>query len=81
MTIGDDSDPIDITSPVLQGKTYGLEINSGKTVTVYDGIFKGIAGAINDTSRVTHNSNVDFNTTNTETIGSDTYHIAYLEEQ
>ena len=81
MTIGDDSDPINITTPVLQGKTYGLEINSGKTVTVYDGIFKGIAGAINDTSRVTHNSNVDFNTTNTETIGSDTYHIAYLEEQ
>ena len=81
MIIGDDSDPIDITTPVLQGKTYGLEINSGKTVTVYDGVFKGITSGINNTSRVTHNTNVDFNTTNTETIGSNTYNIAYLEEQ
>ncbi len=81
MTIGDDSDPINTTSPVLQGKTYGLEITSGKTVTVYDGIFKGITSAINDLSKVTHNTNVDFNTSNTETIGSDTYNVAYLEEQ
>ena len=81
MIIGDNSDPINITSPVLQGKTYGLEIASGKTVTVYDGIFKGITSAINDLSKVTHNTNVDFNTTNTETINSDTYNIAYLKEQ
>ncbi|MBQ6285622.1 MAG: InlB B-repeat-containing protein [Bacilli bacterium] len=81
MIIGDNSDPINITSPVLQGKTYGLEIASGKTVTVYDGIFKGITSAINDLSKVTHNTNVDFNTTNTETIGDNTYNVAYLEEQ
>ncbi len=81
MIIGDNSDPINITSPVLQGKTYGLEIASGKTVTVYDGIFKGITSAINDLSKVTHNTNVDFNTTNTETIGGNTYNVAYLEEQ
>ena len=80
MTIGDNSTPLDTTSPLLQGSIYGLEIVSGKTVTVYDGIFKGKTDSISDIGSVTHNDNVSFNTSGTETIGTNTYHVAYLEE-
>ncbi len=80
MTIGDNSDPLDITSPVITGATYGLEINSGKTVTVYDGIFKGKTAGINDTSRTTHDNNLEFDTTGTETISGATYHTAVLKQ-
>ncbi len=81
MIIGDNSNPLDITTPSFQGDIYGLEHVSGKTTTVYDGIFKGKTDSINDIGSVIHNDNVDFNTSNTETIGTNTYHVAYLEEQ
>ena len=79
MVIGSNEDPLDITSPVFQGSIYGLEHVSGKNTTIYDGIFKGKTSGINSTTGITHDSNVDFNTTGTETIDTDTYHTAYLE--
>ena len=71
MTIGTDDGTIDITSPSIRGYRYGLEILSGKTVTIYDGIFKGDASinnkAINDE-------------TATVIIDTVSYAVAYLED-
>ena len=82
MTIGDNTNPIDTTTPVMQGSTYGLEIADGKTVTIYDGIFKGKGytadKAINDESLVTlDNAEIDHTT---ETIDNEQYDVAYLVE-
>ena len=79
MTIGTDDGTIDITSPVMQGYIYGLETVSGKTVNIFDGIFKGRGTpnkAISDESVTSHSTYVITHTT--ETIGSDTYDVAYL---
>ena len=84
MTIGVESNPIDTTNIVLQGYNYGLEIASGKTVTVYGGIFKGRDTsntnnkAINNESLVTHSGTTTIVHTR-ETIDSVEYDVAYLE--
>ncbi len=82
MTIGDNTNGIDITNPVMQGSTYGLEIVDSKSVTIYDGIFKGKGTtadkAINNESLVTSGTAV-FNHI-TETIDGETYDVAYLVE-
>ena len=52
MTIGTNDGIIDTTTPMIQGITIGLSINSGKTVTYYDGVIKGKTNAVNDTSRL-----------------------------
>ena len=82
MTIGTNDDPIDNTNPVMQGYNYGLEIASGKTVTVYDGIFKGNVNtnnkAINDESGVIVNNATIVHTN--ETIDNIQYDVAYLED-
>ena len=75
MVIGTNDTTLDITSPVFRGDIYGLEHVSGKNTTIYDGIFKGVSAGINTPTAITHNSDVDFNTS-----GMDgTYHTAYLE--
>ena len=80
MTIGTDDGTIDITSPSIRGYRYGLEIVSGKTVTIYDGIFKGNASinnkAINDET-ATVIGTAEFAHT-TDTIDSVSYDVAYL---
>ena len=81
MTIGTDDGIIDTTSPVLQGKIYGLETVSGKPVTIYDGIFKGGNGnnpakAISNEAYTSHGTAVI--THDTETIEGVTYDVAYL---
>ena len=80
MTIGYDDGTIDNTSPVLQGNTYGLEIVSGKTVTIYDGIFKGKVStnnkAISDETYTTIGTNQFVH--GTETIDNVQYTTAYL---
>ena len=81
MTIGSDDGNISTTSPVIQGHTYGLETVSGKTVYIYDGVFRGGAGsnpkkAISNESYTSHGSYTITHTT--ETIGSVTYDVAYL---
>ena len=52
MTIGNDDGTIDTTTPVIQGKTIGLSINSGKTVNYYDGVIKGKTNAVDVPSRL-----------------------------
>ena len=81
MTIGSDDGSISTTSPVIQGHTYGLETVSGKTVIIYDGIFRGGAGsnpkkAISNETYTSHSNYII--THDTETIDNVTYDIAYL---
>ena len=82
MTIGTSDGVIDTTSPVLQGHLYGLETVSGKTVTIYDGIFKGKA-TTNDKA-ISDENYVDTGTYNIvhddEEIDNVTYDVAYLED-
>ena len=82
MTIGDNTDGIDTTSPVLQGSTYGLETVSGKTVYIYDGIFKGKTST-NDKA-ISNESYVNTGTYNivhdSETIEGVQYTVAYLHD-
>ena len=51
LEIGTQGDGIDTTSPVIQGKNYG--IYSTKNYSFYDGIIKGMIDAVNDDSRIT----------------------------
>ena len=80
MTIGIDDGTIDITSPVMQGSTYGLETVSGKTVIIYDGIFKGRGTtpnkAISNESYTSHGTMVI--THSTGIIDGVQYDVAYL---
>ena len=80
MTIGTDDGSIDITSPVMQGNLYGLETVKDKTVTIYDGIFKGKGTtadkAISNESYTSHGTMVI--THDTETIDGNQYDVAYL---
>ena len=83
MTIGTDEGTIDIISPVIQGKTYGLETVSGKPVTIYDGIFKGGDGnnpakAISNEAYTSHGTATIVH--DTETISGVTYDVAYLND-
>ena len=80
MTIGINDGTIDITSPVLQGKIYGLE--SASTVTVYDGIFKG-QGTTSDKA-ISNEANISHGDTtithDTEMIDNVQYDVAYLTD-
>ncbi|MBQ3468528.1 MAG: InlB B-repeat-containing protein [Bacilli bacterium] len=82
MTIGTNDGSIDITSPMLQGGTYGLENTSG-TATIYDGIFKGKGTtqnkAIRNEGDVVHIATTSFVHTS-ETIDGSQYDVAYLED-
>jgi len=82
MTIGTNDGVISTTSPVIQGKNYGLKISSGKTVNFYDGIIRGGSSydAIDDESRVvTDTANNVSISHSTETIDGISYKTAYLE--
>ena len=48
LTIGNDDDNVDKTTPVIIGETYGLYVKSG-TTNIYDGIFKGKTGGYSGT--------------------------------
>ena len=82
MTIGTNDGTIDTTSPVFQGHTYGLETVTGKTVTVYDGIFKGKVSTNN--KAISNESVVDKGTYtivhDSETIDNVQYDVAYLKD-
>ena len=80
MTIGTDDGTISTSSPIMRGYNYGLETVTGKTVYVYDGIFKGYGTnkAILDESVVNHGS-VDIVHT-TEIIDGLEYDVAYLHD-
>ena len=70
LTIGTKDDTIGSTTPVIQGKKYGIQNKA--TFNFYDGIVKGITDSIDGTVTATETgaTRVD----GTETIGTDTYH-------
>lgn len=80
--IGTDDNLVDISSPVLRGKNYGLEKSSGvtnATIQVYDGIFESLdqSQAISTTS-VTKPTGINFKTDGTTIVDGVTYNTAYL---
>ena len=75
LTFGDDDGSVSTTSPSARGAIYGID-NSG-TFNYYDGVFKGISGAIHG-NVTNHDANTSV-TIGSETIGSDTYETATLQ--
>ena len=76
MTIGTNDGTIN-TTPIIQGKTYG--ITSTSNYKLYDGIVKGITNAVNDQAKITEIADNSQITTSTESIDNKTYKTLYLE--
>ena len=77
MIIGTANDGnVDTTNPIIMGKRNG--INAVANFSFYDGIIKGISAAIDNDAKATPIENGYSIYDSTETIGTDTYHIAYL---
>lgn len=79
LTIGDNTDNnINITSPEIRGKTYGIK--SAVPFTLYDGIVKGITNAIYDeVNSLTTDSSYSV-VHGTEIVESNNYETLYLTE-
>lgn len=76
INLGDDSDAISSSNPVVQGYTYGVKTEG--TFNFYDGIIKGKTDAVDGTiSAYATNSQT---VTGTEVIGTDTYHTLHLTD-
>ena len=75
VTIGDNEGNVDITTPVIQGHTYGFD-NEG-TFNFYDGIIKGITDGINGTVTDVESGYQVAN--GTESIDGITYQTSYLD--
>ena len=75
LTIGTEDGTPNSTTPVIQGKKYGIQNKA--TFNFYDGIVKGITDSI--TGTITHTETGATRTDTTEVIGSDTYHVTYYE--
>lgn len=77
MIIGTTNDGnMDSTNPVIIGKRYG--INAVANFSFYDGIFKGVSGAIDNEAKANVLETGYWILDSTETIGTDTYYTAYL---
>ncbi len=74
LVIGSDDGINDSDTPVIQGRTYGV---NGVAYSFYDGIIKGVTAAVQDESLITKDIGSDF-VHDTETINSLTYHTLYL---
>lgn len=83
LTIGNDDGTISTSTPILQGKTYGLELDSTATATVSDGLFRSQDNsvAINVTSRTITPNNTEYVTSEIEFVEGVAYHKAYLKPQ
>jgi uncharacterized repeat protein (TIGR02543 family) len=80
LIIGTEDGLYDATSPVIQGKKYG--VNTSTNISMYDGILKGVSGAINDQSYIpTANTEAGMEPVDsgTETIEGSTYHTLYYQ--
>ena len=79
-TIGIDDGTIDILTPVLRGKRYGLERTVDTAVVkIYDGIFESLDnGQAINTTNVTKPADINFETNGTVVVDGIAYHAAYL---
>ena len=75
LTIGTKDEIHESTTPVIQGKKYGIQNKA--TFNFYDGTVKGKTDSISGT--VTNTETGATRVDSTEIIGSDTYHITYYE--
>ena len=78
LIIGEEDENVDITSPVIQGATYGVTASNTAPVEFYDGIVKGQTDAFNDKNYITDQEDGYDIRESTEEIDGDTYHTAYL---
>ena len=75
LIVGEKDGNINVTKPVFEGAIYG--INNDATFKFYDGIVKGIAGAISGTIAEKEQNSTIVNITQVQ--GEVTYNVAYLE--
>ena len=77
VTVGIKDNDLDVSSPVFQGKTYGID--NSATLNFYDGISKGKTNGINGTiTDIEENCVLQ---SGSEQIGGENYKTAYLVEQ
>lgn len=77
MIIGTTNDGnMDSTNPEIIGKRYG--INAVANFSFYDGVFKGVSAAIDNEAKANVLESGYWIMNSTESIGTDTYHTAYL---
>ena len=74
--IGTDDDAIDITTPVLRGKSYG-SITTAGTVYVYDGIFESLNNTSAVSGATTTPAGINY-TNSTIDVSGVTYYSTYL---
>ena len=77
LILGEEDGTIDNTTPVIQGKTYGVQNMINGIFKFYDGTVKGKNGSISGTTTNTENGATKVDST--EVIGSETYQITYYE--
>ena len=78
LIIGVEDANVDITSPVIQGATYGVNSGSSATLEFYDGIVKGKTNAFNNENYITDWEDEYDIIDSTEVISGETYKTAYL---
>lgn len=81
LTIGEDDEEVDISSPVIQGATIGVNTTDAATLVFNDGIVKGQTSAFNDENYVDSTAGNASILHGTEQINGDTYNTAYLDAQ
>ena len=74
LIIGEDDGVVHTSTPILRGGTYGV---TGNSYSFYDGVIKGVDGAVMDESIITKDSNSNFER-GEEVIDSNTYHTLLL---
>lgn len=77
--IGTNDGTVDKTTPIIQGETYGLNIDTSGSYELYDGIIKGKTQAINNENTIITSHETDYNIAHSEEIiDGKTYKTAYL---
>ena len=79
LIIGTEDENVDVTTPTIQGKNYGVQTTGSGTVEFYNGTVKGQTHAFNDENFITNWELVADITHSTETIDGATYETAFLE--
>ena len=78
LTIGEEGGIVLTTSPIIRGKTYGIDTTNSKAIYFYDGVLQGKTKGIAAANKITAvEEGYDLVTTN-ETIEGEVYEISYL---